>query len=85
MPRRHGWLHDYEYELDHGPERRVPSKTVQVPPSGSSPVNITINVNLGDLVDKIAQGKMKPKEALEEAIKRVNSKRQQLNERCDDD
>lgn len=80
--RRHGWLRDHHYELDHGPERRMPDGGSQMPVTNASPVSVTINVNLGDILDKITKG-MQPKEALEEAIKLLDEKRQQLNEHED--
>jgi hypothetical protein len=79
--RRHSWLRDQYYELDHGPERRA-REPVHAPSSGASPVNVTVNVNLGDIVDKVMRG-MHPKEALEEAIQYAHDKRQQLSEHGD--
>ena len=88
MPRRHSWLQDYNYELDHGPQRMVrgdgDNNVAGRSPSPEpiSPVNININVsggtanvNLGDLITKLAKGKITAKEALTEL---VEEKRKQL-------
>lgn len=78
MPRRHSWLQDYHYELDHGPERvvrdqpRDPGRDDSRP---SSPVNITININLGDLIDKMMSGQVSTKEALEETETRIERRK----------
>lgn len=77
--RRHGWLQDYHMNLDQGDDRTVrdarqstPSKSVSTPPVN----NITININLGDILDKIAKGKKSTKEALDEMIEnRPNKER----------
>ncbi len=79
MPRRHGWLQDYHYNLDQGDDRTIrvdPKYTPSKPVSTPSPVNVTININLGDILDKIAKGKKSTKEALDEMIEdRGNMKR----------
>lgn len=72
MPRRHAWLQDYNYELDYGPERTVkdkarPSYDDEEKPKQSSPVTINININLGDILDRVVNGKTSTREALEEA------------------
>ena len=80
MPRRHSWLQDYNYELDHGYDRKVYDGRSSTNVSPTPNVTVNININLGDIIDKIVQG-MKPKEALEEAIKKIKSKKRiQLNE-----
>jgi hypothetical protein len=72
MPRRHGWLHDYEQELDNG-SRRMPDGQGQGP--STSPVTINININLGDLIDKLVGGKRSAREALEEMVAAKDGRR----------
>lgn len=72
MPRRHGWLQDFEYELDQGDRVLRDRNGVGVPSTG--PININININLGDLIDKLVAGKRSAKEALEEMVQRSSKK-----------
>lgn len=82
--RRHGWLQDYQYNLDHGPDRRVKDDNddddVDDRKKQSSPVNITININLGDIIDKLTSGKATAKEALSEVEQYRQERKRQLNE-----
>jgi small ligand-binding sensory domain FIST len=78
MPRRHGWLQDFEYELDQG-DRVLRGRDDAAPSTG--PININININLGDLIDKLVSGKKTTREALEEMTR---SKRQTLVEDNED-
>lgn len=78
MPRRHGWLRDYHHEYDWNDNRQIaPNDDDEgdAKRGSQSPVNITININLGDILSQIAGGKKTAKEALEEM---VNNKRGQL-------
>jgi len=81
MPRRHGWLHDYHYALDQGEDRTMRGFDGAVPGESHSPddtsekiiitpppvmPNITININLGDILDRVSSGRKSTKEALDE-------------------
>ena len=76
MPRRTGWLRDYHQEYDYG-DRRVldptPGDAPSIPVPGS-PVTINININLGDLINKVMKGQS-AKEALQEALEEHDLKR----------
>jgi hypothetical protein len=81
MPRRHSWLQDYHYELDHGEDRTVGNRNrddERRPPAPVSPVTVNVNINLGDILDKISRGNATAEEALCEAIEL--SKRKNLLE-----
>jgi hypothetical protein len=69
MPRRHGWLQDYQYALDQGPDTRVLGRPEQGAPAPAvSPVTVNVNINLGDILDKIVKKEVSAKEALNEMI-----------------
>jgi len=79
--RRYGWLRDYHHELDQGPDRSIsdqahpaPSQKSQSQPS-TPPINVTVNINLGDILKQIASGGKTASEALEEMME---ERRQQL-------
>lgn len=76
--RRHGWLQDYQYHLDQGPDRTIRNAERNADmPAPQSPVNINININLGDIIDRLVKGKTSTKEALTEMVK---TKKQMLIE-----
>ena len=87
MPRRHGWLRDYHNEFDW--DGRSTDRPGQDPDdrgsSKDSPVNITININLGDILSQIASGKKTAKEALQEMVEERRRRRQLLTEGEDED
>lgn len=86
MPRRTGWLRDYHQEYDYG-TRRVIDPTLDdepsSPPSQASPVTINININLGDLINKVMKGKS-AHEALEEALEECETKKRHGRRRLDE-
>lgn len=96
--RRHGWLHDYHMELDQGPDRSITSagpdpflmqrardrNELPTPPvqAAVAPVVVNVNINLGDILRRIASGDTTATEALEEMVRPQS--RQQLTEGADD-
>jgi len=81
MPRRHGWLHDFHQELDHGPDRTMPVSVNQGSQQNpQSPVNINININLGDLISQLVKGQKSTREALEEIVQESKKQRRLLTE-----
>lgn len=79
MPRRHGWLQDYHQELDYGPDRSIPASPSN-PQSQVPPVNINININLGDLITQLVKGQKTTREALEEIVQEGEEQRRLLVE-----
>jgi len=80
--RRYGWLRDYHHELDQGPDRSASTaRPAPAPPAASStpPINVTVNINLGDILKQIASGDKSAKEALEEMME-DRRQREPLNE-----
>lgn len=78
--RRYGWLRNYHHDLDQG-DRVLDSNddSQQSYSSNMPPININVNINLGDLLKQVVSGVRSTKEALEEIVK-TNRKRIQLNE-----
>jgi len=75
--RRHGWLHDFEYALDQGPNgarmQDIVPRVEQPAQPPASPVTVNININLGDIVDKLVGQKKSTKEALQEIVERKSN------------
>ena len=80
MPRRHGWLHDFHQELDHGQERAIPVNNGYNQPQQPSPVTVNVNINLGDIISQLVKGQKTTKEALEEIIQESHSRKRLLLE-----
>lgn len=79
MPRRHGWLHDFHQELDHGPDRTVPVGGNGYQPQ-QSPVTVNVNINLGDIISQLVKGQKTTKEALEEIVQENHTRKRMLLE-----
>ena len=67
--RIHGWLIDYEYELDQGPYRRLKERDNVSCRGVLSRNPIVVHVEIENMLDRISNRHVSTSEAVEEIIK----------------